>query len=251
MFGFPMGPTPACTDADNTVSGCPALSASSTPSDVIITARQDTAGIAMPRSGQSQSSPKPSGAPRDAVRGTGGRAVLRDSYGVTRATPGASSPVALSDIASFRPAPGVDHMQPNGWAIVGLNTNFYAATAQQVVPGTLLGRDAAVRFTPVGFHWNYGDGSLADTDTAGGTWDALRLPEFDPTPSSHKYVARATYTITLSIDFSAEYRYNAGDWLPIDGVVSVQANPLTATASKVKTVLVAHDCLADPNGPGC
>src|SRR5690606_27128543 len=32
-------------------------------------------------------------------------------------------PITLADIAAFRPDPGVDHMEPNGWMIVGLDTN--------------------------------------------------------------------------------------------------------------------------------
>jgi hypothetical protein len=162
-----------------------------------------------------------------------------------------ASPVGLADIASFRPVPGVAHMQPNGWAVMGLNTNFYAATGQHVVDGTLLGRPASVRFTPIGFQWNYGDGASTVTNAAGNTWDALRLAEFDPTPSSHRYTTRGTYPITLSIDFAPEYRYDDGGWIVIDGVVSTPANPLTVTTGKIKTVLVAHDCLADPDGPGC
>ncbi len=135
--------------------------------------------------------------------------------------------------------------------MVGLETNFYATAKSQVVAGTLLGRDASVRFTPVAFHWDYGDGSHTDSKVPGASWDALRVREFDPTPSSHRYIARGTYTIDLTIDFAAEYRYNAGDWLPIEGSVPVQANRLTAAASTVKTVLVAHDCIEDPSGPGC
>ena len=60
-----------------------------------------------------------------------------------------TAPVTLSDIATFHPTPAVDHSQPAGWAIIGLDTNFYATGGQHTVDGTLLGQPASVRFTPV------------------------------------------------------------------------------------------------------
>jgi len=159
--------------------------------------------------------------------------------------------VTLSDIATFRPQPGTDHMEPDGWAVAGLDTNFYAVAAPQVVPGTLLGRAAEVRFTAVGFHWDYGDGTVADRGTAGARWDQLRTAEFDPTPTSHVYRAVGEYTIRLRIDFRAEYRFDGPDFVPIVGTIALPANDLRVTVDDAKTVLVARDCVADPSGPGC
>jgi hypothetical protein len=171
---------------------------------------------------------------------------LRDGYGVT-----VTAPVTLSDIASFRPVPGTDHMQPNGWTIIGLSTNFYAVAAVQVQDGTLLGRAASVRFTPRSYHWAYGDGLAATRAIPGGTWRAQGIREFDPTPTSHVFTKRGSYTITLVIDFGAEYRYDGGVWTPIAGVIPLPANPLSITVGDAKTVLVAHDCGSNPRGPGC
>ncbi|MBC7589829.1 MAG: hypothetical protein H7226_02140, partial [Salinibacterium sp.] len=36
-------------------------------------------------------------------------------------------PITLADIASFRPASGVAAMEPNGWMVVGLDTNFFGS----------------------------------------------------------------------------------------------------------------------------
>ncbi len=81
-------------------------------------------------------------------------------------------------------------MQPDGWIVPGLDANFYAVTAPHVVNGTLLGQPASVRFTPVAFHWDYGDGNAATRSTKGATWEALGIPEFEPTPTSHVYATR-------------------------------------------------------------
>ncbi|MHA6695758.1 PKD domain-containing protein [Homoserinimonas sp. A520] len=162
-----------------------------------------------------------------------------------------TGPVTLSDLVNFRPAPGVDHMEPNGWMIVGLDTNFYARSAVQVQDGLLLGEPASVRFTPVRYHWTYGDGTRASRSMPGTTWRAQGVDEFDPTPTSHVYTSSGTYYIDLTIDFAAEYRWAGSDWTTIAGTIPVPANRLVATAGGAKTVLVEHECTLNPTGPGC
>lgn len=160
-------------------------------------------------------------------------------------------PITLADIAQFRPDPGVDRMEPDGWMVVGLDTNFFASSDVQILDGTLLGQPAAVRFTPVAWHWAYGDGATRTSGTPGAPWAAQRLREFDPTATSHVYQAPGTYVIDLTIDFAAEYRFGAGSWLDIPGVLPVPANRLVATAGSAKTVLVERECTINPAGPGC
>jgi len=159
--------------------------------------------------------------------------------------------VTVRDIATFVPTPGRQQMEPDGWAVAGLDTNFYALTDPHVVNGTLLGRSADVRFTPMSYHWAYGDGTAATKATKGGTWRALGIAEFDPTPTSHVYERLGDYTITLSIVFAAEYRFAGGPWRPVVGTITLPANDLHLRVGSAKTVLVEHDCLAAPTGPGC
>ncbi len=159
--------------------------------------------------------------------------------------------ITINDIATFIPTPGRQQMEPDGWTVAGLDTNFYAITGQHVVNGTLLGRPADVRFTPTTYRWAYGDGSAATKRTMGGTWAALGIAEFEPTPTSHVYEQVGDYTITLSIVFAAEYRFNGGQWRPVVGSITLPANDLYIRVGTAKTVLVEHDCLANPSGPGC
>jgi hypothetical protein len=167
----------------------------------------------------------------------------RDDYTITVIT--------LSDIARFRPAPGIQRMEPNGWVIVGLPANIYSIVDTQIVPGELLGQPADVRFTPISWQWNYGDGESAALTTKGGTWTALRLHEFDTTPTSHTYQQAGNYTIRLNIAYRAEYRIAGAPFTPITGTLTLPANELHITASGAKTVLVDRDCTAAPRGPGC
>lgn len=159
--------------------------------------------------------------------------------------------ITVRDIATFVPTPGRQQMEPDGWAVAGLDTNFYAITGTHVVTGTLLGRSADVRFIPTSYRWAYGDGATATKATKGGTWAALGIPEFEPTPTSHVYDELGDYTITLSIVFAAEYRFAGGAWRPVIGTITLPANDLHIRVGSAKTVLVEHDCLANPAGPGC
>lgn len=159
--------------------------------------------------------------------------------------------VTLADIARFRPAPGIQRMEPDGWVVVGLPANIYSIVDTQIVAGELLGQSADVRFTPVAWQWNYGDGTAASLPTRGGTWAALGLREFDATPTSHIYQRAGSYTIRLSIVYRAEYRIAGGPFTPIAGTITLPANELHITASGAKTVLVDRDCTVAPRGPGC
>lgn len=173
-----------------------------------------------------------------------GTPIIRGVFTVT-------APVTLRDIAHFRPAPGSQAMEPDGWMVVGLPTNFFAVAPQQILHGTLLDRAANVRFTPVRYRWTYGDGGSATVATPGSTWAAAGLREFASTATSHRYTVAGSYVIDLIIDYRAEYRYDEGAWVPIAGTIALPANPLRATAGSAQTVLVDRDCASRPGGPGC
>jgi hypothetical protein len=159
--------------------------------------------------------------------------------------------VTLSDLKHFKPRPGTDHMQPNGWAIIGLDTNFFATVPSELEHGQLLGQPAEVRFFPLAWHWRYGDGAQATVGTPGATWAAHGLSDFDKTATSHVYRTKGSYAIDLDILFGAEYRYAGSDWVPVEGTIDVPAKRLRVTVGDARTVLVNHDCLANPHGPGC
>ena len=169
---------------------------------------------------------------------------LRDGYSVT-------APITLADLVNFTPVAGVDHMEPNGWMVVGLDTNFFATVESGVQTGPLLNLPASVRFTAERYRWSYGDGTSATRSARGSSWAASGKQEFDRTATSHIYRTAGTYSIDLTIDFSAEYQYAGGPWIPISGTIPVPANRLIATAGDANTVLVGRDCAQRPSGPGC
>jgi len=246
-----------CTTSEIQIGGCPSVGGTIVDNEVILNGNQP--GI--PGNGNSgpNGNGNGNGNGNSASNGSNGTAqpppvcnpqiapcVDRGAFTVT------SLPVpTLDDIAAFRPTPGVDHMEPNGWFVVGLDANFYATGGASVVNGTLLGYDASVRFTPIRWQWFYGDGATATTSTKGGTWKSLGIAEFDPTPTSHVYSVPGTYYIDLTIGYRAEYSFNGSTYAPIVGTLWLPANRLVATVGSAKTVLVERDCTVNPAGPGC
>jgi len=166
--------------------------------------------------------------------------------------PGAApTVVSLRDIAAFRPAAPGNDMEPGGWAVVGLPANFVAAASAQVVPGTLLGQPADVRFTPVGYRWLHSDGSAVESSGPGATWAQLGQKEFTATGTSHAYAEAGEYTATLEVALAAEYRFGGSAWQPIAGTLSVASDPARVLVGELDTVLTRGDCTAAPGDPGC
>ncbi len=159
--------------------------------------------------------------------------------------------VTIDDLVSFRPRPGSDHTQPAGWAVIGLDTNLYSTAASEVQHGSLLGKPARVRFTPVAWHWSYGDGSQETLSTAGAPWPAGGGGDFDQTATSHVYRAPGRYVVRLDIRFVAVFEWAGEGWRSVRGTIDAAADPLTIAVGTAKTVLVGRDCIADPSGPGC
>ena len=242
----------ACTRIQVLAGACPAVSATTDPDGVTLRGSLTLPGA----SGGNRSSlgnrnrgasalPQLTlpGRPSAAVPQQQFRGVVRDDYIVISVT--------LSDLVNFRPAAGTDQMEPNGWTVVGLETNFYSQARVQVQSGLLLGRPATVRFTPVRYRWDYGDGQVATRATPGATWEALGVDEFEPTATSHVYRVAGNYRIGLTVYFAAEYRFDSNLWVPIAGTVPVQANELLAVTGTAKTVLVERECTESLAGPGC
>jgi hypothetical protein len=159
--------------------------------------------------------------------------------------------VRVRDLVSIPAAPPVQGMEPDGWLVVGTPTNFFASASTHTSSGSLLGAPAEVRFTPVGYTWDYGDGSTGTSSGGGASWAALGLAEFSETSTSHVFESSGTLTIGLSVSYAAEYRFAGGEWRTVEGLLEVPGEPMTAIADRAGTVLVAEACAANPTGPGC
>jgi hypothetical protein len=159
--------------------------------------------------------------------------------------------VRANDLVSISADAPTQGMEPDGWLVVGVPTNFFASAAAHQSSGPLLGSPAEVRFTPVSFTWDYGDGATGSSASGGASWAAQGLPEFSETSTSHVYENTGTISVGLSVSYSAEYRFDGGDWREVDGLLSVPSAPMTVLAERAGTVLVAEGCSANAEGPGC
>ena len=230
----------SCTPAQKLASDCPEVSGTVNGDGVDI-----RGSVNVPGSADSNSKGNANGG------GSGGGGAvtpppppLRDGYSIT-------APITLADLVNFTPVAGIDHMEPDGWMVVGLNTNFYATVESGVQTGLLLDLPASVRFTAERYRWSYGDGGSATRSTRGSSWEASGVGEFDRTTTSHIFRAAGTYFIDLTIDYRAEYQYVGGPWVSISGTIPVVANRLVGAAGGANTVLVGYDCAQHPSGPGC
>lgn len=158
--------------------------------------------------------------------------------------------VTIEDLVSFRPAAPTVGGEPAGFGVVGLPTNLVAEASEQVIPGTLLGWDVRVRFTPSWFVFDHGDGSSARRATGGATWARLGQAQLTPTATSHVYAARGTYTVSVSTQYSAAVDFGTG-WRPVTGFVTAPGGSYGVEVVEARTALVDLTCDENPGGPGC
>ncbi|RIJ52836.1 hypothetical protein DZG00_03355 [Clavibacter lycopersici] len=159
--------------------------------------------------------------------------------------------VGLQDVAQFVPRDASIRSQPNGWAVVGAPVNLFTDATVQVVDGVLLGRPAQVRFVPVSFSWDHGNGTSTTVEGPGASWRELGQQDFTSTDTSHVYPSLGDRQVTLTIGYSPSYRFDGGAWQQIPGTLPVQIGPVTIHVLQGSTVLVGGACGAVDAGPGC
>lgn len=188
-----------------------------------------------------------------AYRAPAYRAPVRNVYRAPIRPAPAPAPVSITqdDLASFSPHTPSISAQPLGWSVVALPTNFIASSSQHSVSGPLLGETVEVRFTPVRFEWSYGDGAAASTTSSGATWQQLGHAEFSPTSTSHAYSQAGTFSASVTVLFTVEYRWAGEPWQSIPGEVSSTSAPVSLRVSTAQTVLVTGPCGNNRSSRGC
>ncbi|MGW9158423.1 PKD domain-containing protein [Microbacterium sp. NPDC055665] len=159
-------------------------------------------------------------------------------------------PLTITDVAQFAPAPATTVGEPGNVGIAGMPANFVAAASVHTRAGTLFDRPTSVRFTPVRFSFTYGDGGTTTTNTGGRSWAALGQAQFTPTPTSHSYRERGTYSAHVTVHYTAEVDIGGG-WFPIDGELSIDGPARQIRVYEAETALVARTCAEQPGAPGC
>lgn len=158
--------------------------------------------------------------------------------------------VTAEDLVSFRPVGPSIGNEPAGFAVVGLPTNVYAAASEQTMTGELLGHDVAVRFVPVAFEFDYGDGTTSTSASGGAPWRTSGAPQFSPTETGHTYRQRGVHTVTATVVFDATVDWGHG-WRPVTGSVRAHSGAHVVEVLEARTALVDRSCAESPGGPGC
>ncbi|PPF53517.1 hypothetical protein C5B94_09545, partial [Clavibacter michiganensis] len=159
--------------------------------------------------------------------------------------------VTLEDVAQFVPRSASIRSQPNGWALVGVPVNLLTDAVAQVVDGVLLGRPAQVRFVPVSFAWDHGDGTTTMVEGPGASWAQLGQGDFTPTATSHVFATVGERQVSVTVAYAPSYRFDGGGWQSVPGTLPVVVGPVTIRVVQGSTVLVPGLCGTRHAGPGC
>lgn len=159
-------------------------------------------------------------------------------------------PVTISDVARFAPTPVRVAGEPDDAGVVGLPSNFVATASEHTVSGSLFGYPVHVRFTPSRYDFHYGDGTVTTTEDGGRSWHDLGQAQFTPTPTSHAYAERGTYTARVDVRYTAAVDFGAG-WFPIRGELTSSGGDREIRIYEAHTALVRDTCQQAPRSPGC
>lgn len=158
--------------------------------------------------------------------------------------------ITITDLARFVPSSTTVAGEPDNVAVVGLPANFVSSATTETMPGTILGRALTIRFTPVNYAFDYGDGERRDSATAGASWDASGQAQFTPTGTSHVYKMAGRYTATVTVTYAADIDLGSG-WIPINGTLNGPPASQEIRVVKARTALVQGTCQERPSAPGC
>ncbi|MDR2323087.1 MAG: hypothetical protein LBE60_15750, partial [Microbacterium sp.] len=158
--------------------------------------------------------------------------------------------VTSTDLARFVPSTGTVDGEPGNVAVVGLPANFLSSAKGETIPGTILGRALSIRFTPVNYAFDYGDGERRDSAGPGTAWDANRQAQFTPTSTSHVYKEAGRYTVTVTVTYAADVDLGGG-WIPIRGTLDGPPAGQEIRVVKAHTALVLGTCQERPSAPAC
>ena len=151
-------------------------------------------------------------------------------------------PTTTRDIESFRPRSPQQFVEPGGWTLRRVPTNFWSTAVTHIVSGRLLDNPADVRFTPVRYRRYFGDRSRQTTDRRGATWSELGQSPWTKTSTSHTYDESGDFRIRLVVWYAAEFRFGSQNWRLLDGLVAARANDLNLAVFSTDTVLVDRPC---------
>lgn len=127
--------------------------------------------------------------------------------------------ITISDVAQFTPTPPEVSVDPAGVAVMNLPANFVSDATEQTLEAEILGRWVSVRFTPITFDFDTGDGTVVTASHGGVSWEVSGSPQFTPTDTSHVYRERGVVYPAVTVTYEASVDLGAG-WIPLGTVAA-------------------------------
>lgn len=171
-------------------------------------------------------------------------------FEAVRVTNEIGQPLTITDVAAFAPSPASTTVEPGNAGVAGMPTNFVSSGAVHTQSGDLFGRPVSVRFSPVGYDFDYGDGTTRSTTDGGRTWAELGQASFTATATSHAYRQRGTYSAHARVRYTAEVDIGNG-WFPVSGELTIDGPVQQIRVYEARTALVDRTCTEQPTAPGC
>ena len=130
-------------------------------------------------------------------------------------------------------------VQPrSGWALVNLDTIAYSDGAGQWLAATVLGTDVVVRAVPVGYVWDFGDGSVPVVSTGPGA-------PYPHASITHQYRQEGTRTIVLTTTWRADFQVvGSSTWEPVLGTATTRS-----ASAPLRIYTAVPRLVADPVAP--
>jgi hypothetical protein len=105
------------------------------------------------------------------------------------------------------------HVQPEATTLVNFDTIFHTEPEPVALSLTILGQGVEVVATPSRYHWVFGDGASATTDSPGSPYPDKTVV--------HRYSdARVTVHPHVEVTYTARFRVSGGAWQDIAETVT-------------------------------
>lgn len=121
---------------------------------------------------------------------------------------------------------------PNGRTLVNFDTNFYTETQPFDRTIRLFGQRVDLRIWPTSYEWQYGDGAVLVTASAGSPYPDLEI--------THSYTDKGSVSPAVDTTYSADFRVNGGPWRPVPGTVTVPGSSVSLEVVEATPTLVGY-----------
>lgn len=123
-----------------------------------------------------------------------------------------------SNTAMFRPTKPIGTVSPAGQLKPGQSARFSSKLSVKYGTAVLLGNLVKVRFTPVNWEWNFGDGQSQSGQVLS-TQSGLNAVVAD-----HAFVSAGSYAAYIRVEYAVAYRVAGGGWLADPDTIWLSSN---------------------------